>query len=282
MVQQERAKRLAIERQRLLDRRTHVVNTLYKSYLKCLKPSEVFFQPCIAQICKFSQFNDLVQAADDVAINAASFAEAMEQLPGLIIAWTEQQRKILLDLILTASKDTTLSGPSSHPPALLTPGPAGAPGPQFTTLSPPGAVDPLNLATSVFECGRPCVSNDSLWSGTGTFANCLIAWKGVNTHRCKMYGQRSIGWGLRESQAVTSVYKFSQKGSAAAVSLILVAGLRPDSATPTDMDRLDLLFFCHSCGPQHHRQYSKFGHQVYTWRSAVRLLFISSCMLISR
>jgi hypothetical protein len=267
MVQNKKAERLAIERQHRITSRCPIVEKLYKSYLKCLKPSQVFFQPCVVQVCELPKFNDLVQAADDVNIDAASFAEAMEMLPGLIIAWTEERRKMLLDLISASSKElagTTTSGASSQP--LVPPTAAPVPGLQSASLSATEAVDPLSLATSVFECGEACARNISPWGRM--FGNCLIAWEGVNTHQCKRY-ITTTGTVVTEPQAVTSMYKFSQSGSAAAASLILAAGLKTDRATPMDMDRLDLLFSCHSCGPQRCYSRNEYGYFVYTWRSAV-------------
>jgi hypothetical protein len=267
-----KTERLARERELLIKSRIQIVEPLYKSYLKSLKPSQLLFQPCLTQVCEFTKFNDVVQAADDINVDAASFTEAMEMLPGLIIAWTEERRKMLLDLISTSSKETadiTLSGISSR---RLVP-PTVAPVQGLPSACPPAAtVDPLSLATSVFKCGRACAKNDSPWGNM--IANCLIAWEGVNTHQCSWYAPRYSMLGM---EAVPSIYKFSTSGSAVAAALISAVGLKADRATPTDMDRLGPLFFCQTCGPQNHPR-NVSGCDVYTWRSAVCRSFIVNCV----
>ena len=128
-------------------------------------------------------------------------------------------------------------------------------------------IDHLSLAISVFKCGNSaCVANTSPWRGPHwEFSNALIAWDGIHAHQCK---EDVTVRGTRRS--IPSVYKFSRQGSAAAVTLISLAGLHASSATPLDMDQRDLRFFCNTCGPM--RYGHKYGRRAYTWRSAVRIV----------
>jgi hypothetical protein len=83
-----------------------------------------------------------------------------------------------------------------------------------------------------------------------------------------------------EQRSVPSVYEFSHEGSAAAITLISLAGLEASSATPRDMDQCDLRFFCNTCGPTDHHPRYIYGRGVYTWRSAVRIVASSYCVSV--
>jgi hypothetical protein len=296
VVQAARTKRLAKQRAALVGQRKVIVELLYKTYLKTLKPSQWFFQPSSVEVCEFSPFNEIVEAPDGVTVDAASFGEAMERLPGLIAIWTEGRRRTLMDLLLESLKDmvggTSLPKPlpethtnghgekekgretkmgqedgevtedKGEKEAIIRPNPSAS-----TIPSPSNTIDTLNLATSVFECGRGCLDNRSPWGYL--FSNPLIAWEGVNTHQCK---ERDISTLIYDqTQVVASVYKFSVRGSTCAASLISLAGLDVARTTPADMDDRDLLFFCQSCGPQKDI-YEALTWVVFTWRSAVCLV----------
>jgi hypothetical protein len=279
-VQHKKADRLARERAALIHNRTRIVDSVYKSYLKTLLPSQWAFHPCVAEVCKFSPFDALVQAPDEVTVNAASFAEAVVMLPGLVATWMQERRQMLLDMLSASSKhsaDATSSSGGGH--TLLNVAgscttkiaeSSSATDTTSSSYTPPGTVDRLSLATSVFMCGSTCSSNNSSWGGPGSqYSNALIAWDGIHTHQCQervvYYSSELRPWGI------PSVYQFSVAGSAAAVTLVSLAGLKPSSATPRDMDQRDLRFFCKSCGPRGHARGS-YGRDVYTWRSAVCLV----------
>jgi hypothetical protein len=200
-------------------------------------------------------------------------------LPGLIATWMQERRQTLLDMLSASSKlsfDTT--SPSSNGSALpnaselSTPkiaGPGLSPAPATTSSSHtvPGTVDPLNLATSVFRCGHPACEDRNNGSLGTRYSKVLVAFDGVLTHQCQT---RVNYWSERRS--IPSIYQFSTEGSAAAVTLVSLAGLKPSSATPRDMDQRDLRFFCKPCGPGRHR--GRYGREVFTWRSAVCLVFV--------
>jgi hypothetical protein len=274
IVQHAKARRLASERAAVIDSRTQILEPLYKLYLKNLLPSQWAFQPSVAEVCEFSPFDTLVQAPNEVVITTASFSEAIMLLPGLISTWIQERRQRLLDMLPASSKVST-NAPSSLPivsrPSTVT----------ITGLLPArntascistSTIDRLSLAASVFECGNSaCRGNFTPWDGwRSKFCNALIAWDGIHTHQCRERGT----FFSRKRCSIPSVYEFSPEGSAAAIALISLAGLEVSSATPWDMDQRDLRFFCNTCGPRdHHKTY---GRDVYTWRSAVRIVASSS------
>lgn len=132
---------------------------------------------------------------------------------------------------------------------------------RISGTSAAATIDLLDLATSVFECALKCIANQSVW-GQG-YGNPLFGWDGVVTHRCKI-----SSWVSPISEIPTEV-ALSERGSGAAAKLISLAGLNVASATPADMDKKNLRFFCSECGPRSFIDNS-YGRCAYTWRSGVR------------
>jgi len=103
IVEARKIRRQETERKGLLETRTSLVENLYKTYLKTLKPSQWFFQPCPAEVCEFSPFNEHINAASDLSVKEKTFAAAMTMLPGLLVMWAEERRKGLLEMLRAAS-----------------------------------------------------------------------------------------------------------------------------------------------------------------------------------
>jgi hypothetical protein len=120
----------------------------------------------------------------------------------------------------------------------------------------------MELATTIFQCATKCNANESVWGGG--YSNPLFGWEGAVTHSCKSV---QIYYYNKEIQTELA---FSEKGSAAAAKLITLSGLDPASATPADMEKKDLRFFCSECVP---RDFANFlyGRCAYSWRSGVSL-----------
>ncbi|KAF8877027.1 hypothetical protein BD779DRAFT_1804100 [Infundibulicybe gibba] len=121
---------------------------------------------------------------------------------------------------------------------------------------PPGAVELLELATSVFQCtSSHCFTG---FPGNSRPKLALISWEEIAAHSCHNiidrfaeYRPRSVG--------------VSQLGTSTASSLVRVAGLDPSSATIAQMDALDLRFTCLECPPSPAKGQRKVG---YAWKSA--------------
>lgn len=142
-----------------------------------------------------------------------------------------------------------------------------------TTLQSQGidALDDMlmQLATSVFQCTR-----------ARTFP--LITWDKVQYHRCSVQSQ---SWAPSyEIPASTSscTFSVSQRGVAAARSLLSLVNLDAQTTTASTMDDLQCRFFCSNCPP---RPENGGSYQfVMNWRQGVRPVFVTLtlCLLSSR
>ena len=258
---QAKEARLAKERGNLVHSRIKILELVFISYIKTLRPIQWRFLPSIFEVAEFSPFHDVIQAPNDVNVTPASFTALVDTLPALIADWSEE-RKISLLHMLTASKENLPK--ECLLPALIEDGQI-----IHTPISkhtcPDHSVDPLSLATAVFQCRDSCLSDNSAW-GT-RISNVLIGWDEVNSHQCKRYHQLDYHDYHYSNREVPSLYKSSPTGSAAASALVSAAKLRPHCATAHDMDDHAFLFFCKKCGPQSHA--GGYGYEVFTWRAAV-------------
>lgn len=254
--------RLANERRALVNSRIDVLEPVFISYIKTLKPMQWRFLPSAAEVAEFSLFKDVIQAPNNIRVTPASFTPLVDALPALIADWSQGRKTSLLQMF-TASKEN-LPKATCVPPAFIEDGEI-----TDTPISNPDhSVDLLSLAIAVFQCGQGlCYHDNSAW-GVGV-SNTLIGWDEVNSHHCR---PRSFNYWDSSSVRVPSVYKFSPTGSAAASALVSVAKLCPHCTTAQDMDDHAFLFFCNKCGSQHNP--GGHGRAVFTWRAAVRLTFL--------
>ncbi|KAF8066603.1 hypothetical protein FPV67DRAFT_1495663 [Lyophyllum atratum] len=223
------AARITAAREVLLKDRKRVVGTVYRSYLGTIVPSQWLRNPTTQELCKFAPFAEVVNSPDEVTVNESSFEEAMSTLPGLISVWSEKRKSALREKI----------------PSQLT--------------SDSRTIDPIDLATTVFECGSTCDVSYSPWGSH--YGKPLFAYDGASSHHCKLSPYNRLS-----EKDLSPV--FSNKGSAAATSLVSLAGLSATHATPADMDQCDLRFFCSECTAKK-RMSGLFARSVYTWRAGV-------------
>lgn len=271
LIQETRARRLPHARADAIKCRIAIVNSLYHRYLQTLLPSQWALQPCVADVCQFSPFDTLVQAPNHVIVDFTSFAEAVTMLPGLISTWTQNKQRRLLDMLpVPASSNLTVSCNDLFSPTVSwhsarTVAQSSPTRNTTTSCGSTSTIDRLSLATSVFKRrSSVCEGEISLWQGQD-WSKALIAWDVIHAHQCR---ENVIVFpGELCLQAILLAYEFSHEGSAAAITLISLAGLDISSATPSEMDQRDLRFFCRTCDPESYHG----GHerQLYTWRTAV-------------
>ncbi|KAF9464012.1 hypothetical protein BDZ94DRAFT_532928 [Collybia nuda] len=237
VVQARKTERLVRQRKLLVQSRMTFLKTAYQSYLKTLVPSEWIYQARVEDVAKFPIFDQVLGAKDITTFSTDNLQEPISMLPGLITEWIEGRRADLRSK-LPPSKNTG----------------------QISSLTPAPGIDPLTLATSVFECARKCLANQSVWGCE--YGNPLFGWDGVAPHHCTVDPWRTINGDS------STMIAFSEKGSAAAAKFVAFAGLDVATTTPADMDKKDLRFFCSICGPKYSRDHP-FGRCAYTWRSGV-------------
>jgi len=266
--------RVAAERAALIESRKQLVPPLYKDYKRTLVPAQWAYLPRTHDIYEFSAFKTVLNAEDEAQTTEASFKEAMTSLPGLIAAWWESRKRELAQMMLATMAEP--AGPSLIPTTNDTTlasveGGSGLSKPSQHTPSSV-AIDSfccLYLATAVFKCATPnCRNNVSPFGGG--FPKVLLAWDDAVAHECRGNIFQ------RPSVCLDTKLEFNKRGSAAAMSLVSWARLDVRSATPADMDKLDLRFVCLNCEPQIYYM-NIYGRKALSWRACVRLLsFLSS------
>ncbi|KAF8054259.1 hypothetical protein FPV67DRAFT_1133531 [Lyophyllum atratum] len=242
--------RLASLRRILLQRRKEVLYPLYNKYLRTVTPSKWLYHPRACEVCNIPQFDEVLNAADDVQINEQSFTDVMRNLPALVKTWLEARKSVLEELVSLAKG-----------PHVDSPEPESAPT-KPSDLSAAATTDILKLTTSIFKCGnRTCTVNASPWDGQ--YTNPLFGWDGAVTHQC----EEGSKWSPRP---LPTILVFFKEASDAAAELARLSGLDITRATIADMDDQGKFFFCSHC-PLEQRNYCNRGDSrpAYTWRSAV-------------
>ncbi|KAF8873925.1 hypothetical protein BD779DRAFT_1568255 [Infundibulicybe gibba] len=191
------------EKNALHRRRTDLLQPLYDAYARSLPPQQWAYLPDIQDVALFSLFGDVVTADSSTNVTESSFMPAMRALPALIMAKNA----------VAKVRITSLLGPLSEE-----------------------VDEPLDLATSVFECDSWCRHRrPSLFSNGERLA--LMSWEVIVTHASN----------ISTSQFGLAKLKLSTAGSSTAVALVREAGLDPLRATIMEMDALDLRFVCSDC-----------------------------------
>ncbi|KAF8878931.1 hypothetical protein BD779DRAFT_1171205 [Infundibulicybe gibba] len=229
LVESRRDGRLERERAVLRLQRITILQPLYREYAKSLVPMQWCYLPNIYELADFPAVKDIVDADSSITVSSSSFQPVIAQLPTLIPEWISAKRARIISML--------------EPP-------------------PPGTVDPddpLNLATSVFECiSNSCHRGSSWWSGRPKQA--LISWEAIAGHSCQVTNNF-----VSASHNPTNL-GISRLGANTASLLVRAAGLDPLSATAAEMDALDLRFACLECPLLVPQFRSKAG---YPWKSAV-------------
>jgi hypothetical protein len=126
----------------------------------------------------------------------------------------------------------------------------------------------MQLATSVFQCT------------SGSFP--LITWDKLQYHQCSVRSESwDTGYGILRSTSFCT-FSISERGVAAARSLLSLVGLDAQTTTASAMDNLQCRFFCSNCPPRPENGGSY--RFVMNWRQGVRPVFVTStlCLLSSR
>ncbi|KAJ7126161.1 hypothetical protein C8R44DRAFT_781201 [Mycena epipterygia] len=242
LVQARKALRLKKEHEARIESRTRLAGDIYKEYKKTLLPAQWCYLPGLYEVIHLPIFSIVMNAADDVNVEAIHFKEAVDALPGFTVSWAATRKTQLAYLVDQAR--TSGSAPSGTQN-----GPASS-----------GTVS-LDLATTVFKCAqRSC-------SGLGSASkqdNTLIGWDAAAAHHCRDNGYAY----LARIKPLETILEFSMTGSTAAASLVALAGLDEKRATCAEMDRFDLRVLCIACSPQNTLN-GKQSHNVFSWRTAV-------------
>ncbi|KAJ7104524.1 hypothetical protein B0H15DRAFT_810431 [Mycena belliarum] len=242
-IQTERDERLQAERDGRIAARIRLAETICTEYKKTLAPVQWRFFPGTHAILQLPAFDSVVKAPDDVNVEPTHFKEARDALPGFVGSWAALREAELLRLLddgqrLALSRSGTQAGPSSTP----------------DTRS-------LGLATSVFECAQ------QLCNAKRVSPNALIGWAGAASHHCYA-ATTGFYASTRRIKHVETILAYSERGSAAAASLVSMVGLSGQHATCEDMDKLDLRFLCLTC-PGRTGQNNKQTYSAYSWRAAI-------------
>ncbi|KAJ7461802.1 hypothetical protein B0H11DRAFT_2056102 [Mycena galericulata] len=257
-VQAEKARRVDREHEARITARKRLVQDIYKDYKKTLVPAQWRYLPGLFEVLQLPAFGAVVNATDDVDIQSAHFNDAKDALPGFIVSWTATRKAELAQLVPPALESHSSPVGISDKPASSTATP--------NTQS-------LNLATAVFHCGQlPCGGHGTNY---GLRQPCLIGWDAAAAHRCR---ENPYVYFLGRSERITSVktiLSFSTTGSAAAASLVALAGLDARHATCAEMDKLDLRFLCLACSPRTGPG-NKPCLDAFPWRAAVSHFAVSS------
>ncbi|KAF8878913.1 hypothetical protein BD779DRAFT_1170378 [Infundibulicybe gibba] len=164
------------EKNALHRRRTDLLQPLYDAYARSLPPRQWAYLPDIQDVALFSLFGDVVTADSSANVTESSFMPAMRALPALIMAKNA----------VAKVRITSLLGPLSEE-----------------------VDEPLDLATSVFECDSWCRHRrPSLFSSGERLA--LMSWEVIVTHASN----------ISTSQFGLAKLKFSTAGSSTAVALV--------------------------------------------------------------
>lgn len=255
-IKRARKTRLEREHRELITTRKSVVRAFYGEYTKTLLPTQWAYMPPIEVVYDFPGIKALLFAEVSVSITAESFEDEVAILPETISEWTEGRRELLRASL--ADGLTKLESADQ-------PGTSGVSGGRRNALS--GAEessrvveDSLELATAVFTCaaGYGCMERNVP----------LISSEGVFRHRCRDTYAHDYTYYTGTTWKMPS-FVFNAKGSRAAASVVMLAGLDVRTATPREMDELDRRFVCLGCRPGQHGAW--WGFKTLTWRQCVSI-----------
>ncbi|KAK0448191.1 hypothetical protein EV421DRAFT_116483 [Armillaria borealis] len=192
------------DRSAALNSRTEIVEGIIKTYKQQFLPVVWREMPSFIDVCTFPPFREILELPTDSVVTEASFADAVNELPKLIVNW-EQQRESKLRALVP---------------------------PQET-----GNVDPLKLATTVFSCKHGCramITNADIWRHKcATYPSYILG--------SARYGQASNVDDLYHNLGNTEL-SFDVASSAVADSLVRLVSRDPATTTAEDMDNLNVEF----------------------------------------
>jgi hypothetical protein len=217
--------------------RRNLLNELCTNFKSTIPPPQWKYLPSVMELGEKEPFKALIEAGPEVTITIDDFTPLLPKLPGLI---TEIHDEVKARLVQ-----------------------------QLAAVSEAGKVLPANcldLATSVFFCdpGNPCKS-DGYVAGTDSIVshNC-----GVDTRPPTPISPFYIGY-INDNWDCSRNFVVHPAAVLTAKALVRCAGLDPEKALASEMDRKDLRFACNLCVNRKPHGYS--------WRTAVSFLcFLSA------
>jgi len=269
------AKIIADRRDRLFKQRKMIFTALYQSYNRTLPPRLWLSLPRDDVVLRFQVFDIIVNAPHDVEVTVASFTEAMDSLPVLIDEWIEERKKGLRAQLISLNPPTSSADIATSETA-----------PSGPSTSDKSLPDSLDFATSIFICPRRtlCGNNVSPWGdrfhsyqqpakadslpARDKFPNPFFGWDDAGLHHtCEV----RVGW-MREPKDCGEL-QVDERGVWAVKELIRTLGMS-EATTVQEMDARNACFFCDGNGSGCVTQTLSNARTVYTWRSAVSILFI--------
>jgi len=221
-----KTQRLEQEHAELRMARRMLVRNRYGDYARTLSPSQWKYLPRPLDICSFEPFTELITADPDIIVTSQSFDEAFEMLPELLSSAAEERRKSKLALL---------------PPAITG-----------------SAVDPLELATSAFQCQK--CSKSSFY-----YSNILFGWNDIASHHC---GVQTAGlFSSPSANEVDNPGAYNMEAAKWVGKIVEKVGLDPATATVVEMDNKDVRFTCTTCPIQQMK--GGWARAGYCWRRLV-------------
>ena len=244
-INKQKVERITRERKSVIDSRKQAVKALYSAYKKTLVPTQWAYHPRNDQVCNFEDIAALIN--DPLAnIELSHYHEALNKLPGLIEAFNEEKKALLLSLLSPKDSSSSINNDV-----------AGKPGRTC-----------LDLATSIFQCST---------AGCQLQGRPLIAWQRVICHSCSVHcGQGdgyAYGYRYLRGDTLTPAFTFSDCGSIAVESLAALLIIDAREAVPADYDRKTARFVCLNCNLSSRAGIN--GREALTWRECVST-FMSS------
>jgi len=170
-----------------------------RSTKKTLQPAQWCYLPGLYEVIHLPVFSIVVNAADDVDVEAIHFKDAADVLPGFAVSWVAARKTQLAQLVDQARTSGSASGKQD--------GPASS-----DTMS-------LDLATTVFKCAQRSCSG--LLSARKQ-DNTLIGWEAAAAHHCRDDGHAYLA--RNSNILLETILEFSVSGSTAAFTTMLKTG----------------------------------------------------------
>ncbi|KAK0486422.1 hypothetical protein IW261DRAFT_797049 [Armillaria novae-zelandiae] len=256
-----RVKRLAREREALINTRKSIAVTILRGYKNesTNYPLKHIF-PTIADFCTFPPVREVLELPSEVVVNAQSFSEVLPQIPHLFRRWRSHVRGMLSQFIL---------GPPSQTP-------------------PEDRLTPLKLARNVLICKScsifPHSSQRHRDAEDGDeYELAPLFYPQMFSHACTSLGYKRSSvtdetsnlvhepWRWRTPWDTTWLAK-NEKFKAIVETTIRMVELDPSTATVQDMDDADVRFKCLLCENEPIARYSEL-FILYNWREYAQHIF---------
>lgn len=253
-----RAKRLAREREALINTRKSVAVTVLRRYKNesTNYPLKHFF-PTIADFCTFPPVREVLELPSEVVVNAQSFSAVLPQIPNLFRRWRRHVRGLLSQFTL---------GPDSHTP-------------------PEDYLPHLKLARNVLICKScstfPLSSHQhrAQEDNGDRYELAPLFYPQMLSHACTSLGYKRGSVTDESSNLVhercrwrtpwnTTWLAKNEKFKAIVETVIRMVELDPSTATVRDMDDADTQFDCLLCENDPITRYSEM-FILYNWREYV-------------